>query len=128
MPTGNSYHLYDEFHILSILQMTRHYGILWPNGSQSTMFGSWAISQGHRLSLYSPGGEDKVMTRSIVADLSILSVERVMRSNLDSDPLTVLESADFSGIDVLLVPNVDVLPSQEDEKYTDMLMNTFRLV
>jgi len=90
------------------------------------MFGSWALAQGHRLSLYSPGCEDHVIPRSIIADLRILSLERARLTAMETEPLTVLESSDFTGVDIILVPNVDVMPGDENEDYVDTLMNTFR--
>lgn len=48
------------------------FGVLFPSGSLPSVFGSWAFTKGHRVSLYSPDGIPKY----IFTDLSVQAIER----------------------------------------------------
>ena len=96
--------------------MSSNYGILFPHGATSLLFGSWALSQGHKLSLYCPGGlEYNRVTRHMVTDLDIIG--RALR---------VIDHQDFSGIGTFVIPNMDLLPQNPDAYYVDLCMNKFR--
>ena len=108
--------------------MSKNYGILFPNGATSTLFGSWALSQGHHLSLYCPGGPDYQMTRYMVTDLEIIAVERARLRGEESPAFRVIDDINFTGVHTFVVPNIDMLPQNPDKYYVDLCMNSFRQV
>ena len=107
--------------------MSSNYGILFPHGATSSLFGSWALSQGHKLSFYCPGGlEYNRVTRHMVTDLDIIGCEKARLQGEDTSALSVIDHQDFSGIGTLLIPNMDLLPQNPDNYYVDLCMNKFR--
>ena len=107
--------------------MSSNYGILFPHGATSSLFGSWALSQGHKLSLFSPGGlEYNRVTRHMVTDLDIIGREKARLQGEDTSALRVIDHQDFSGIGTFVIPNMDLLPQNPDAYYVDLCMNKFR--
>ena len=101
------------------------YGVLFPNSIVTATFGTWALSKGHKVTLYSPGGAHDIILKALVTDLTVLAVERSRLRNEPNDSLQVKALPNFLGCEILLVPNLDVM-SLSDQEYIALCMNTFR--
>ena len=98
------------------------FGVLFPSGSLPSVFGSWAFTKGHRVSLYRPDGIPKY----IFTDLSVQAIERSRLRNEPNNALTKLTEPDFTNCNYLTVPKLDVLAKKNDIDYAHLCMNTFR--
>lgn len=107
--------------------MAKTIGILFPNGTATSTFGTWVLAKNHKLVLYRPGGRYKDMTRSIVLDLQLQAEEHSRLKSIPNDLVTVhTREATMDQCDYIVVPNMDILPSKQDGHYSDLCMNTFR--
>ena len=106
--------------------MPSTFGILYPNGSTTSTFGTWLLTKGHTLVLYSPVDPLTPLTRSIVLDLEIQAAERA-RLHGNPDPcFEVRSDPHLEDCDYLVIPNLDLMPQSSDKDYAHMCMTTFR--
>ena len=73
------------------------YGVLFPNSIVTATFGTWALSKGHKVTLYSPGGAHDIILKALVTDLTVLAVERSRLRNEPNDSLQVKALPNFLG-------------------------------
>ena len=81
------------------------FGILYPNGSQTSTFGSWVLRNNRsKLTLFSPDDPYKDQTKNLVLDLAVQGVEQARLGDL---PNTKLKTTPMD--DDLKIINVDYL-------------------
>ena len=102
------------------------YGILFPNNSVCSTFGQWAYGKGNKLALFCPSEPHRAIAKSIVADMSVLAIERSRLRNETNDALCILSEPNFSDCNCILVPNIDCLSAGPDKEYVNLCVNTFR--
>ena len=106
--------------------MGEKYGILFPNTSVCSTFGTWAFGKGHKLALFCPSEPHRAISKAIVTDMSVLAIKRSRLRNERNDALCILSEPNFSGCSFLLIPNIDCLTTQPDKEYVNLCVNTFR--
>ena len=115
-----------ESNYLYYFQMAERFGILFPNTSVCSTFGQWVLGKGNKMALFCPSEPHRAISKSIVADLSVLAIERSWLRNERNDSLCILSEPNFSDCEFLLVPNIDCQTTGPDKEYVNLCVNTFR--